>query len=344
MSTSASKNGKVYLVGAGPGDPGSGDIARKGVHRERGRNCLRSSGKSRYRSAGRETTQKSFMPGNKRAESRTQQEINALLLDKAREGKQVVRLKGGDPFVFGRGAEEAEVIADAGIPFEIVPGITSAIAGPAYAGIPMTHREQTSHVTFFTGHEDPAKTGSRNRLCCAGKTWRHTSDANGVERLGRVTSEMLKHGVRSDLPVALVAGQQPVSRKRSQALFRISRKKPWRTVRSAGGGCVRGGCLRCVTTSTGTKSARCLERESSSREHESKRVLADGIAGTAPAVGDVGLDRARGPCGRGKQPGQCLGKAQGRDAQGDRGRGLGVDERSLEQVVCVVSVHRVFPD
>src|SRR5204862_8234310 len=92
--------------------------------------------------------------------SLSQQEINALLVEKAREGKQIVRLKGGDPFVFGRGAEEAKAIADAGIEFEIVPGITSAIAGPAYAGIPMTHRAQNSHDTFFTGHEDPAKTES----------------------------------------------------------------------------------------------------------------------------------------------------------------------------------------
>ena len=98
--------------------------------------------------------------GKKPGESRTQQEINALLIDKARQGKQVVRLKGGDPFVFGRGAEEAQAIAEAGIPFEIVPGITSAIAGPAYAGIPMTHRAHNSHVTFFAGHEDPAKTES----------------------------------------------------------------------------------------------------------------------------------------------------------------------------------------
>src|SRR5213075_1972924 len=90
-------------------------------------------------------------------QSLSQQEINSLLADKARDGKEVVRLKGGDPFVFGRGAEEAAAIVGAGIEFEVVPGITSAIAGPAYAGIPVTHRAENSHVTFFTGHEDPAK-------------------------------------------------------------------------------------------------------------------------------------------------------------------------------------------
>src|SRR5204862_2225577 len=90
----------------------------------------------------------------------SQDEINALLVEHGLAGRLVVRLKGGDPFVFGRGAEEAKAARDAGIAIEIVPGITSAIAGPAYAGIPVTHRAENSHVTFFTGHEDPAKTES----------------------------------------------------------------------------------------------------------------------------------------------------------------------------------------
>src|SRR4029077_3798655 len=142
----------------------------------------------------------------------SQQQINTLLIDKAREGKQVVRLKSGDPFVFGRGAEEAEAIAEAGIPFEIVPGITSAMAGPAYAGIPMTHRAHNSHVTFFTGHEDPAKPGSALDYAALAKLGGTQVMLMGVERLGAITSEMLKQGVRSDLPVALVrsatTGQQ----------------------------------------------------------------------------------------------------------------------------------------
>src|SRR5437016_6442216 len=90
----------------------------------------------------------------------TQDEINALLVEKTREGKNVVRLKGGDPFLFGRGGEEAQALAAGGLPFEIVPGVSSAIAGPAYAGIPVTHRGKNSHVTFFTGHENPEKSGS----------------------------------------------------------------------------------------------------------------------------------------------------------------------------------------
>src|SRR5207249_2362321 len=136
--------------------------------------------------------------------SSSQQEINALLVEKAREGKQVVRLKGGDPFIFGRGAEEAQEIASAGIPFEIVPGITSAVAGPAYAGIPITHRAHNSHVTFFTGHEDPTKTESAIDYAALAKLGGTQVMLMGVDRLGAVTSEMMKQGVRGDLPVALV--------------------------------------------------------------------------------------------------------------------------------------------
>src|SRR5205814_1053599 len=136
--------------------------------------------------------------------SLSQQEINALLVEKAREGKQVVRLKGGDPFVFGRGAEEAKAVVDAGIEFEIVPGITSAIAGPAYAGIPVTHRAENSHVTFFTGHEDPAKTESTIDYAVLAKLGGTQVMLMGVERLEPITREMLKQGVPEDLPVALV--------------------------------------------------------------------------------------------------------------------------------------------
>src|SRR5580704_2018815 len=92
-----------------------------------------------------------------------QDEINQFLVDRTKEGKRVVRLKGGDPFVFGRGGEEAEALAAAGLAFEVVPGVTSAVAVPAYAGIPLTHRNATSAFTVFTGHEDPTKeTGSIN--------------------------------------------------------------------------------------------------------------------------------------------------------------------------------------
>jgi len=115
-----------------------------------------------------------------------------------------VRLKGGDPFVFGRGAEEAKAIVDAGIAFEIVPGITSAIAGPAYAGIPVTHRAENSHVTFFTGHEDPSKTKSAIDYAALAKLGGTQVMLMGVERIDGIAKEMMANGMRRDLPVALV--------------------------------------------------------------------------------------------------------------------------------------------
>jgi uroporphyrinogen III methyltransferase/synthase len=211
MGKNASKSGKVCLVGAGPGNL---DLVTL-----RAKECVENADVIAYDhlanpdilSWARDDAEIIYA-GKQPGESRTQQEINSLLIEKAREGKQVVRLKGGDPFVFGRGAEEAEAIAEAGIPFEIVPGITSAIAGPAYAGIPITHRAHNSHVTFFTGHEDPTKTETAIDYGALAKLGGTQVMLMGVERLGRVTSEMLKHGVRSDLPVALIrwatTGQQ----------------------------------------------------------------------------------------------------------------------------------------
>ena len=157
---SRSKNGKVYLVGAGPGDLGLVTL--------RAKECIERADAIVYdhlanaEMLGWARDDAEIVYAGKRAgeHALSQEEINNLLVEKARAGKEVVRLKGGDPFVFGRGAEEAKAIVDAGIAFEIVPGITSAIAGPAYAGIPVTNRAENSHVTFFTGHEDPSKTKS----------------------------------------------------------------------------------------------------------------------------------------------------------------------------------------
>jgi uroporphyrinogen III methyltransferase / synthase len=203
MSKSTRKNGKVYLVGAGPGDLGLVTL--------RAKQCIENADVIVYDHLAnpdvlgwaRENAEIVYA-GKQPGKSRTQEEITKLLIEKAREGKLVVRMKGGDPFVFGRGAEEAQEIADAGIPFEIVPGITSAIAGPAYAGIPVTHRAHNSHVTFFTGHEDPTKTESAIDYAALAKLGGTQVMLMGVERLASVTTEMLRHGVRADLPVALV--------------------------------------------------------------------------------------------------------------------------------------------
>jgi len=134
----------------------------------------------------------------------TQDEINALLVARAQAGRVVVRLKGGDPYVFGRGGEEAQVLARAGVPFEVVPGVTSAIAAPSYAGIPVTHRDLASTVTFVTGHEDPTKAESAI-------DWAHLARLRGtkvflmgVERLREIAQRLVAEGADPSTPVALV--------------------------------------------------------------------------------------------------------------------------------------------
>ncbi|MEQ1858547.1 MAG: uroporphyrinogen-III C-methyltransferase [Chthoniobacteraceae bacterium] len=133
-----------------------------------------------------------------------QDEINALIVEKTRAGKTVLRLKGGDPFLFGRGGEEAESLADAGLSFEIVPGVTSAIAAPAYAGIPVTHREHAAQLTIFTGHEDPTKTGSTLDYAALAKAPGTKVMLMGVERIGAITTQLVQHGLAADTPIALV--------------------------------------------------------------------------------------------------------------------------------------------
>jgi uroporphyrinogen III methyltransferase/synthase len=199
-----STKGKVYLVGAGPGDLGLVTL--------RAKECIEHADVIVYDHLAnpeilgwaREDAEIIYAGKKAGEHALSQDEINKLLIEKARAGKEVVRLKGGDPFVFGRGAEEAKAIVDAGVAFEVVPGITSAIAGPAYAGIPVTHRAENSHVTFFTGHEDPSKIESAIDYSVLPKLGGTQVMMMGVERLESITREMMAKGVRPDLPVALV--------------------------------------------------------------------------------------------------------------------------------------------
>src|SRR5205085_1854329 len=200
----ATKAGRVYLVGAGPGDLGLVTL--------RAKECIETADVIIYdhlanpEMLGWSRDGADVIYAGKQAgeHTLTQEEINWLMVEKARSGKQVVRLKGGDPFVFGRGAEEAKAIVDAGIALEIVPGITSAIAGPAYAGIPVTHRAENSHVTFFTGHEDPSKTKSAIDYAALAKLGGTQVMLMGVQRIDGIAKEMMANGMRRDLPVALV--------------------------------------------------------------------------------------------------------------------------------------------
>jgi uroporphyrinogen III methyltransferase/synthase len=133
-----------------------------------------------------------------------QTEIEAILIRLAREGKTVVRLKGGDPFIFGRGGEEAEALAAAGIPFEVVPGVTSALAAAAYAGIPLTHRSHASGVVFLTGHEDPTKPDAAIRWEDYAKLGATLCLYMGMKNLEIITRRLQAGGLAGTTPVAVI--------------------------------------------------------------------------------------------------------------------------------------------
>jgi uroporphyrinogen III methyltransferase/synthase len=197
-------SGICYLVGAGPGDPGLLTL--------RGKACLEQAQVVIYDylsnpellSHAPEKAEKIYVGKKAGAHTLTQEGINALLVEKTSAGNTVVRLKGGDPFIFGRGGEEAEALASAGCTFEIVPGISSAIAGPAYAGIPVTHRAHNTTLTIFTGHEDPSKSGSTLDYAALARTAGTKVMLMGVERIDEITAALRGAGMAAETPVALV--------------------------------------------------------------------------------------------------------------------------------------------
>jgi uroporphyrinogen III methyltransferase/synthase len=206
IQTKASKTkpGKVFLVGAGPGDLGLVTLRAKQCIEQADVIIFDSLANPEMLGWARDDAEIIYAGKRAGEHALTQDQINALLVEKARAGKQVVRLKGGDPFVFGRGAEEANAVVEAGLEFEMVPGISSALAGPAYAGIPVTHRAQNSHFTIFTGHEDPAKIESAIDYQALARLGGTQVMVMGVEKIESVAGEMMAQGVRPDLPVALV--------------------------------------------------------------------------------------------------------------------------------------------
>ena len=198
------KTGKVYLVGGGPGDPG--------LITQKGRDCLAQAEVVVYDRLLDEQLLKVASPKAEKiyvgkaagAHTKSQSRINQLLVEKAKEGKTVVRLKGGDPFVFGHGGEEAKTLANNHIPFQIVPGITSAVAVPAYAGIPVTHRGLASSFAVITGHEAPSK-GSSNinweKLATAVDTLVFLM---AMKNLPKIVAKLIEHGRSPDTPVAVI--------------------------------------------------------------------------------------------------------------------------------------------
>jgi uroporphyrinogen III methyltransferase/synthase len=198
----------VYLVGAGPGDPGLLTV--------RGRDLLARCdaiaadalanpaivAEARRANPGVEVHDVGKRGGS--GDSASQAAINDLLVRLARDGKRVVRLKGGDPLVFGRGSEEAQALAAAGIPFEIVPGVTAGVAAPAYAGIPVTHRGVATSVTFVTGHEDPAKPDTQTDWAALARAGGTIVLYMGVKTLPRIAAALVAGGMRADTPAAAV--------------------------------------------------------------------------------------------------------------------------------------------
>src|SRR5262245_7222490 len=198
------KHGFVSLVGAGPGDPEL--LTVKGLRRLQAADvvvydALVNDALLRECRANAE-----LIYAGKRAGQhyRSQDEINALLIEKARAGLQVVRLKGGDPFVFGRGGEEAAALAAEGIAWEVVPGITSAIGVPAYAGIPVTHRAAASSFAGITGHEDPAREETRLRWQALAQGIDTLVFLMGVGRLATIAAQLIAYGRAANTPVAVV--------------------------------------------------------------------------------------------------------------------------------------------
>jgi uroporphyrinogen III methyltransferase / synthase len=197
--------GKVYLVGAGPGDPGLITV--------RGKYLLERAEVVVYDYLASQKLLKHVPPtaeliyaGKKGGDkhTHTQEEINQMLVDFASAGKNVIRLKGGDPFIFGRGGEEVERLAAAGIPFEVVPGVTSATAAATYAGIPITHRGYTASVAFLTGHEDPTKADSNidwEKLAVGAGT---LVVYMGIKNLPIIVDKLIKYGRDPQTPVAVV--------------------------------------------------------------------------------------------------------------------------------------------
>lgn len=198
-----SKSGTCYLVGAGPGDPGLVTL--------RAKELVESADILVYDALSSPTLLRWTKPGcekiyvGKRAKDHAlpQEKINELIVEKTKEGKNVVRLKGGDPMIFGRGGEEAAELAAAGVPFEIVPGISSSIAGPAYAGIPVTHRDHNTQLTIFTGHEDPTKGYSSIDYAQLAKAPGTKVFLMGVARLREIASSFVENGAAPETPIAL---------------------------------------------------------------------------------------------------------------------------------------------
>jgi uroporphyrin-III C-methyltransferase len=197
-------NGKVYLVGSGPGSVG--------LLTQRGRDVIDAADVVLFDQLPGEDIIASLPARAEKIDcgkyggkhTLEQDEIEALMVDRAQKGKMVVRLKGGDPFLFGRGGEELETVRKAGIPVEMIPGISSALAVPASVGIPLTHRKYASQVTILTGNEDPAKPEPSLDWQLLARSRGTIVILMGVANLAKIAAVLVKNGKPTGIPVAII--------------------------------------------------------------------------------------------------------------------------------------------
>jgi uroporphyrinogen III methyltransferase/synthase len=233
--TKNARRGCVYLVGAGPGDPGL--ITVRGMRLLEQAEVVIFDYLSNPQLLRHCPTAETIYVGKQAAKhAMSQEQINQLLIERAKEGRRVVRLKGGDPFVFGRGGEECEALHAAGVPFEVVPGITAAIAGPAYAGIPVTHRDLNSSFTLITGHEKEADyqepaAQARQPGGASDLDWSALAKLPclafymGVKSLPGICQKLIENGMRSDMPAAAIQwGTTPRQRTITGTLADLSQR------------------------------------------------------------------------------------------------------------------------
>jgi len=218
-----SRPGRVYLIGAGPGDPGL--LTRRGAE------LLGRAGVVVYDFLASPRLLELAKPGaeliyvGKRAGAHAlpQEEINRLLVAKAQAGLEVARLKGGDPFIFGRGGEEAQALVEAGLEFEVVPGVSSALAAPACAGIPLTHRAHNAVVTLATGHEDPTKADSKLNWPALARTGGTLVFLMGMKKLAANARALIEGGLEPETPAAVIEwGATPRQRTLVSSLARVA--------------------------------------------------------------------------------------------------------------------------
>jgi uroporphyrinogen III methyltransferase/synthase len=198
------KKGKVYLVGAGPGDPGL--LSIKAVKILEKANVViydRLITRAILRLIPKKA-EKIYVGKRSGKHTIRQDKINEILIREARKGKVVVRLKGGDPFLFGRGGEEVQELRKSGVQFEVVPGVTSALAAPAYAGIPLTHRKYASSLAIVTGHEDPTKPESRVKWEKLAESVDTIVVLMGIKNLESVVKRLLNGGRDPQTSIAII--------------------------------------------------------------------------------------------------------------------------------------------